>query len=169
MNKYFFLICFFLVSIGFSQTKQDALRDAKITAKATLSSDFKTVLKHTYPPIIKLMGGEKSALNLIKKTFSSMEKQGFSFEKADVISVSKIVKEQEQYRCFVENNNEIKMPGVKITSKSYLLGIYNETKKIWFFLEASKLKEKALLDQVLPDFKTSLNIPEDDVKTEKIK
>lgn len=169
MNKALFLACFFFVSVSFSQTKKEALRDAKITAKATLSSDFKTVLKHTYPPIIKLMGGEEAALNLIEKAFSSMKKQGLSFEKAEVVSVSNIVKEQGQYRCFIENNNEMKMPDVKITSKSYLLGIYDETKKIWYFLEAEKLKEKSIADQILPDFKTSLEIPKDDMKMEKIK
>tara|TARA_R110002073_G_scaffold123234_1_gene266761 strand:+ start:56613 stop:57113 length:501 start_codon:yes stop_codon:yes gene_type:complete len=166
MNKVFFF--FFLVGVGFSQTKEEVLRDAKITSKATLNSDFKTVFKHTYPPIIKLMGGEDTALSLVKGAFDSMKEQGLSFEKADVISVSKIIEEQGQYRCYVENNYEMKMPGVKIISKSYLLGIYDKDKKIWYFLEADKLKNSSLVDQILPDFKTSLNIPENDMKTEKI-
>jgi len=57
------------------------------------------------------------------------------------------------------------MSGQRISSKTYLLGIYNEDDKLWYFLEAKQLKNKALIDQVLPDFKTRLNIPDDEMTT----
>jgi len=168
--KHSFLITLVLIvtSITYSQTKETALRDAKITAKATLDMDFKTVLKHTYPPILKLMGGEAAATNFIKQTFEGMESQGFVFEKADVQEVSEIVKEYGQYRCYSHSINVMKMGNQRITSKSYLLGIYDDDKKIWYFLEAEKLKNKALTDQILPDFKTSLEIPKDEMSFEDI-
>ncbi len=169
--KYSFalLLSLILINASYSQTKEEALRDAKITAQATLDMDFKTVLKHTYPPILKLMGGEEAATDFIKQTFENMESQGFVFEKADVQEVSEVIKEHGQYRCYSHSINVMKMGDQRITSKSYLLGIYDEDKKIWYFLEAEKLKNKALADQILPDFKTSLNIPKDDMTFEDIK
>ncbi len=152
----------------FSQTKEDALKDAKTTSKATLEMDFETVLDHTLPTVLDLMGGKEAALTLLKSTFESMQTQGFVFEKADILSVSEIVKEQGQYRCVIEGYNQMKMSSQRIKSKSYLLGIYNEADGFWWFIEAKQLKNKEILDQVIPNFETSLEIPEDDVEAEAI-
>ncbi len=152
----------------FAQTKEDALRDAKITSKATLNMEFETVLKHTLPAIVELMGGKEAAISTIKNMFDGMKAQGFVFEKADVKGVSEIVKEQGQHRCIIEGFNQMKMSGQRIKSKSYLLGIYNDAGGYWWFIEAKQLKNELMLDQILPDFKTALDIPEDDIKTESI-
>ncbi|WP_299121287.1 hypothetical protein [uncultured Winogradskyella sp.] len=167
-KKLMFVIFLVTSASIFSQTKEDALSDAKITSKATLEMDFKTVLKHTLPKVVNMMGGEEAALTLLKSTFDTMKTQGFVFEKADIISVSEIVEEQGQYRCVIEGYNQMKMASQRIKSKSYLLGIYNETDGYWWFVEAKQLKNKAMLDMVLPDFETNLDIPDDDVQVEQI-
>lgn len=152
----------------FSQTKEDALRDAKLTSKATLNMDFDTVLNHTLPTVLDLMGGKDVAITLLKSTFETMKLQGFVFEKADILSVSEIVNEQGQHRCVIEGFNQMKMDKQRIKSKSYLLGIYNEVDNFWWFIEAKQLKNTALIEQVLPDFKTSLVIPDDAVDVQAI-
>jgi len=163
------LLALIAISIsGFSQTKEDALSDAKITSKATLEMDFETVLKHTLPAVVDIMGGKEAALLLLNNTFDTMKSQGFVFEKADVLSVSEIVEEQGQKRCVIEGFNQMKMAGQRIKSKSYLLGIYNTTDNFWWFIEAKQLKNKAMLDQVIPNFETSLEIPDDDMQVEQI-
>ncbi len=175
MNKLhsrFLMLLIFCSGISFAQSteelKASALRDAKITSEATLKMDFETVFKHTYPSIIELMGGKEKGIELLKTTFATMETQGFVFEKADILGVSDIVFEQEKHRCYIEGFNQMKINGMRIKSKSYLLGIYNSEDKIWYFIEAKQLKNQAMLDMVLPNFETSLVIPEDDMQTEKI-
>jgi hypothetical protein len=169
MNKLLSIVFTFVLCFNtFSQTKEDALRDAKKTSKATLTSDFKTVIKHTYPTIVEVMGEEEKAISFIGKTFEDMEKnQGFKFEKAEVISVSEIVKEQNQYRCFVKSNNQMVIGNQRIKGESYLLGIYNEDGKFWYFIEAKQLLNPSI-HQVLPDFKTELAIPQGKISSEKI-
>lgn len=126
MNKLLlFLLSFFFSFISLSQTKEEALRDAKITADATLKSDYKTVLAYTYTPVLKVMGGKKKALRLISKSMEDMRKQGFAFESAEVVSCSEIVEEQNQKRCFINNTYVMLFNDYRITSKAYLLGIYN--------------------------------------------
>ena len=171
MNKLKKLLLLILIATSanvFSQNKTDALKDAKTTSKATLEMDFETVLKHTLPKVLDMMGGKEATLKVLKTTFEGMKAQGFVFEKADINGVSEVVKEQGQYRCVIEGFNQIKISGQRISSKSYLLGIYNETDKYWWFVEAKQLKNDALTKQILPDFETSLEIPEDDVKVEQI-
>lgn len=152
----------------FAQTKTEALKDAKATSSATIKMDFDTVLKYTLPSALDMMGGKDAALKVVQATYEGMLSQGFVFEKAEVIGVSEIVKEQGQYRCVVENFNQMVMSKQRISSKSYLLGIYNEADKHWWFIEASQLKNEALKNQILPNFETKLSIPEDDVKVEPI-
>ena len=152
----------------FSQTKEDALKDAQATSKATLDMDFETVLNHTHPKVVEIMGGKKAALTLLQTTFESMKTQGFVFEKAEILNVSEVIKEQNQYRCFIEGYNQMKIASQRIKSKSYLLGIYNEAESFWWFIEAKQLKNKAMLDDVFPNFKTRLEIPEDNLEVEPI-
>jgi len=169
MNKLKSILLFVLIALslnGFSQTKEDALKDAKITSRATLELDFKTVLKHTLPSVITLMGGEDAALTMLESTFETMKTQGFVFEKADIINVSEIVKEQGQYRCFIKGFNQMKMTSQRIKSESYLLGIYNDVDEFWWFIEAKQLKNSPLMEQVIPNFETSLDIPDDNVEVE---
>lgn len=171
MNKLKKLTLLVLITLSFSvlsQTKEDALKDAKTTSKATLEMDFETVLKHTLPEVVGLMGGKEAAITLLKSTFDTMKTQGFVFEKADILSVSEITEEQGQKRCVVSGYNEMKMQGQRIKSKSYLLGIHNEVDGFWWFIEAKQLKNKALLDQIIPNFETGLEIPDDDVTVEQI-
>ena len=165
-NFIFFASVFFSLTL-LSQTKEEALRDAKITAKATLDSNYKTVLDYTYAPVLEIMGGKDKALELITKSMNEMKAQGFVFKSADVISCSKIVEEQNQKRCYIKNTYVMIFNGYRMTSDAYLLGVYNEDKKAWNFIEAKQLSNP-MMSSVLPDFKTSLNIPQGTMNSEKI-
>ena len=173
MNKTYLLIVLFLCSsLGFAQDKatlkEMALKDVKTTSEATLGKDYKTVLKHTHPNVIELMGGNEKALELVEATFKSINEQGIVFEKAEIISVSDVIFEQDEYRCLVEGFNQMKMPGMRIKSTSYLLGFYDAEDKIWFFIEADKMNNKALAEKLFPGFETSFEIPKDTMESEEI-
>lgn len=151
-----------------SELKAQALKDAKITSQATLKFDFETVLKHTYPGVVALMGGQEKATNLLESTFNSMAQEGFVFEKAEIISVSDIVYEQGEYRCYIESYNQMIMNNLRIKSRAYLLGVYDSDLKYWYFIEAKQVKNNTLMDQVFPNFKTGLVIPDNEMTQEKI-
>lgn len=176
MNKpflYFGMLLMFVSSISFSQSKAElkelAFQQAKITADATIAGDYKTVIKHTYPTIVTVMGGEENAIALIEDTFKTMGQQGFEFEMAEVVSVSDVIYEQDEYRCYVHNKNQMRMNDMRIFADSYLLGIYNAENKIWYFLEAKQLNNSGMIDQILPNFKTDLQIPDDTTEMKQIK
>ena len=166
------MLLLFCSSISFAQStealKASALRDAKIAAQANLKMDFNKVLDYTYPSILELMGGKEKAVELLNSTFNTMKENGFVFEKADVLGVSDIVFENDQYRCYIQGFNQMIMSGMRIKSKSYLFGIYNSEAKFWYFMEAKQLKNEAMMKQIFPNFKTSLEIPDDEMTTEEI-
>jgi len=160
-------LCFAVLLVvayyGHTQTKKEALRDAKITANAFVRSNIDDLLKHTLPSVIALMGGKEAAKNSMARTMSSMEKQGFKVLKSEITTVSDIVIEQNQHRCVVENEIEMLTDTQRLFSKSYLLGIYNKTDGFWWFIEAKELQTPSIANQILPAFKTDLIIPKNEV------
>jgi hypothetical protein len=110
------------------------------------------------------MGGKEAAKSSITKMYQSMKDQGVVFEKADILEVSDIVQEQGQSRCTVKSYNVMTMTGQRMKSTSYLLGIYNELDEHWSFIEAKQLQTPQLVNQILPNFETSLDLPKDDVE-----
>ncbi|HLT52832.1 MAG TPA: hypothetical protein VKZ97_03025 [Flavobacteriaceae bacterium] len=169
------LLLFGFVGLGHTQNqdlevlKALALENANTTTKATLDGDYATVIKHTLPSVVNLMGTPEEAVAYVEETFNGMKAQGFAFEKSEVLSVSDVVFEQEQYRCYVQSFHQMRFNGKLIKSKSCMLGIYNEADKFWCFLEAKELKNIGLQEMVLPDFETSLEIPDDEMVSEDIK
>jgi len=149
--------------------KASAMRDAKAATDATLKLDFKTLLTFTHPNILEAAGGADVMEEYLKTTFAQMQANGFEYEKVETKAVSDIVKEQGEYRCYIENYNQMKMKDKRIISTSYMLGFYNETTKKWTFVEAKEMKSTGTIIAYFPDFKTSLNIPENTMKVEDIK
>lgn len=168
MKNVLVILFSFLSFCLFSQTKEDALKDAKITSKATLDGEYETVLKHTLPSVIEMMGGKDVALYFIESTFEGMKKQGFVLEKVDILGVSEIVEEQNQYRCIVEKYTEIVIENQRVKSKSSLLGIYNKEGKYWWFIEAKDILSDEITQEILPNFKTDLEIPDDEISFESL-
>ncbi|OIQ31077.1 MAG: hypothetical protein BM564_02360 [Bacteroidetes bacterium MedPE-SWsnd-G2] len=175
MNKLFTLIAFILVStqLSFAQSdkanKETALEEAKLVAAATIMKDYGTVMDYTIPAVVELMGGRASAIELISSAMAGMETQGLVFEKAEILEVLEVKTEQDQLRCVIKGRNQMKMDNERIISESYLLGIFDETVNHWYFIEARQLKNTDLIQQVIPGFETTLNIPEDVQTTEIIK
>lgn len=159
----------FITAQSTEELKQSAIRDAKAAANASLKLDYETILKYTHPSIVEVSGGKDYLIKAMSDMFDNMKKQGFVFEKAEVIEVTNVLEEDGEYHCLVRNNNQMVISGMRIKSKSHLFGFYDAEKKQWYFLEAEKLKNKDLVNQLLPDFKTTINIPNDEVTTEEIK
>lgn len=171
-----FLICALVlfVSIGnvWSQNEKElkdlAIENAQAASNATIAMDFETVLKYTLPSVVELMGGKEAALPMLTSQFDKMTADGFVFEKAEVKGIVDFKKENDEYRCIIEGYNEMRMPEMKIKSKSFLLGVYNPEVEHWYFVEAKQLKNPSLREMVLPDFQTEMDLPEDEMTTEVI-
>lgn len=165
MKIYIILFLLFLSStLGIAQTKESALVDANITAKATLKEDFKTVLTYSHPNILKASGGMEVMIPQIEGMFTEMKKEGFKFVSAEVESVSDVIQEQGELRCFVKNINVMEISGKTMKSTSYLLGFFLDGADHWVFVEAEKMKNPQTIQTFFPNFKTNLDIPPDDIE-----
>ncbi|AXG68912.1 hypothetical protein KORDIASMS9_01131 [Kordia sp. SMS9] len=173
MKKITFLLFVFCATQVFSQDmkalKATAMRDAQAACNATLKQDFKTLLTYTHPNILNAAGGAEVMEKYLESTFKQMNDEGFVYEIAETKSVSDVVKEQGEHRCYVENYNVMKMKDKRIVSTSYMLGFYNETAKRWTFVEAKEMKDSGAIIAYFPDFKTAMKIPENTMEMKDIK
>ena len=111
IKKITLLLFVFCATQAFSQDlkalKSTAMRDAKAATEATKKEDFKTLLTYTHPNILEAAGGAEVMEEYLKTTFNQMKANGFVYEKVETKSVSDVVKEQGEYRCYVENYNQM--------------------------------------------------------------
>lgn len=172
MIKYFLGLLFLVAAATGvnAQTEQElkdlAMAQAKITSDATVAGDFSTVLDYTLPSVLDMMGGKEAALSTISTAMAGMKEQGFEITKSEVKKMVGFAQEEGQYRCVIENYVVLDHPDYAVNSTSYIFGVYDEEASQWYFIEGAQLKNDALAQMVIPGFKTSLNIPDDDRTTE---
>ncbi|WP_298515196.1 hypothetical protein [uncultured Kordia sp.] len=173
MKKIAFLLFIFCATQVFSQDmealKASALRDAKATAEATLKQDFKTLLTYSHPNIVEGSGGAEFMENYLIQSFEQMKTQGFAIESAEVKFVSDVVKEQGEYRCYVQNKMVMSVKKKRFFLTGYTIGFFNESTKKWTFVEAKQMKDTGNGIPFFPNFKTSMNIPENTTEIKDIK
>lgn len=172
MKKVFLLLLLISTSI-FAQTeealKKQAIKEASETAQAMLDLDFKTIAKYTHPNIIKAMGGEDKMIAILENSFGGMLQSGVKFEESKIGKLLDFKKEQNQYRCLIENflTMSMQQQGKRVKRKSTLFGFYDEKIKKWTFVEANKMQGGAA-SKLFPEFKTSITIPIEDQKVENL-
>jgi len=143
------------------ELKALALSDAKATAKAMLDSDFETIAKYTHPNIAAVVGGKDKMVAMLEQSFGGMKEAGISVDESSVGKLISFKKEDGEYHCLIENYLVMTMQLQKkrVSKKSTLFGFYHPEEKQWTFVEANKLGEGS--SQFFPDFKTSIEIPDD--------
>ena len=128
--------------------------------------DFDTLTNYFYPGVLKLMGGKEKAIELLNSRFDSLKENGFVFEKSDVLECQMLFLRRINIAVILKDSIKRLRMARRTKSKSYVLGIYNDETKSWYFIEAKQLKNKLMMNLVLPNFKTSLEIPDDAMTTE---
>jgi len=156
------LISFILISVcsvGYSQIDTKTIKDqAKVTAEATINSDFETLLKFTHPTVIKMIGGKDKMLHILKTGKEEMDKEGIKFLKVDIGKPSKTYQAGNEIHCLVPQTIFMKVQGGKLKTEAHLLAISQDNGSNWFFIDTAQLN-MTNVRTVLPNFNMALKIP----------
>lgn len=150
-----------LYSQNIKDLKKTALRDSKIVSAASLKQDTRTLIKYTHPKIVKKYGKLKT-MEAIDDVFGMMGAQNISILDSKIKEVGEIKRESGQYRCLVTNEIKMDLNGRNFIVKSSLFGFYDKGKEQWYFIEGTKLLNDPDTLSIFPNFKTSIEIPEDE-------
>jgi hypothetical protein len=143
----------------FAQDAAVVKRQANVVAKALLTSDFKTVIAHTYPKAVEIGGGKVKMLQVMSASINQMKSQGFAFEKITIGEPGKFYKAGTQVHCLVPEQLIMKTSKGRMAASSNLLAVSNDKGKSWSFLDLNR-GTMASLKTLFPNFNNNLVIPQ---------
>ena len=151
-----------LLSLPATVFAQDAMvvkNQANVVAKALVSSDFKTVVDHTYPKAVEIGGGKAKLVQMMSAGINQMKAQGFAFEKITIGQPGKFYKAGTQLHCLVPEQLIMKTSKGRMLAKSNLLAVSNDNGKSWSFLDLNKGTISSIRT-LFPNFNSNLILPQ---------
>lgn len=144
----------------------DAQIDPKnIKSQATESSialvvgDYPTLVKHTYPKVVEMMGGGEKMIAMVKRGRADLEAQGIKIDTSMVRDPSATVKAGDEIHCLIPQTVILNIPNGKVRSENYLIGISQDGGKHWYFIDTAQITMANVKD-VLPNYNMDLIIPQ---------
>jgi len=128
-------------------------------AKLLLAKDYKAFAKYTYKSILDMAGGEEKMIELIKQSFDQMETEGYSFINFTIEKPLTIIHFNNTLQCALTENIEMKVPKGRLTTKSTLIGISEDSGQNWTFIDTHGANLKTL-QETISGLSNNLIIPE---------
>jgi len=130
---------------------------------STLKGDFGKVIDHTYPTLVKEIGGREKAIQATEALMKQMNAKGITIKAYTVGDPGEFLTEGGNTFVVIPTSMEMAFPGGKVKAKSYLLGISSDEGKTWKFADgAGIMKHKDALEKLLPKLPVKLKLPEQD-------
>ncbi|WP_276088089.1 hypothetical protein [Pedobacter sp. JY14-1] len=136
---YLFLLVFVPKILDAQANRSTLTQDADRYADATLTGDFKTIMRYTYSGLFKINGGKARLKRDHESSRTRMIAVGESRSKAVVNSVSEIFESGNRHFAVVHINYLTSNPGGIFTLSVPILAVYEDKARSWKFLEAKKL------------------------------
>jgi hypothetical protein len=129
---------------------------------STVTGDYANVIDHTYDSFVKVMGGRENAIKVTESAMEKMKAQGVALKTFEVGDPGEFLAEGSNTFVVVPTTIEMAIPGGKMLSKSYLLGISPDEGKTWKFVDGRGItKHKEALDKFLPKLPAGLKLPDE--------
>jgi hypothetical protein len=127
-------------------------------AKLLLTKNYKAFVKYTYPPVVKMSGGEVKLVALITKSFKDLNDQGYTITSIAVNKPTAIIHFGKKLQCTVTQVLEMKTPKGRLVSVSYLIGNSDNNGNAWTFIDTHGADLKTLKTSI-PGLSDKLIIP----------
>ena len=158
--KHFVYLLLFTAT-SFNARAQDTLflkKQATRFAKATFTSDHKTVIGLTYSGLIAYSGGRDTLKKLITGRIESLHRQGIIGFDGYVGSPGPFYKAGNQLHCLIPETIILKMFNGRYVTRSYLLAVSADAGKNWAFMDVGNMPG-SVLHKILPNYNDELIIP----------
>ena len=160
------LILFFIISVGYAQNNAiadetlttQAKEQANLMGQAFIKGDYQTFNRYTYPALVKAMGGTNKIAATLTQTVNDMHAQGMEFVSIAVDNPSKIVKNNGELQCTLQQHTTLKLPKGKGIATSTLIAVSEDGGKHWYFIDTSN-KDEATIRKTLPNLSSAIVIP----------
>ena len=136
-----FLLLFSCIAYSQPVTNKDSLFRETVKAEAEkmvrllIDKDYKAFTKYTYPPLVKMLGSEAGMVDVLVKTFRSIDAEGFTVSKVSIGDVSAILHIKTLLQCTIVQVLEMTHEKGTLVSKSSLIGLSSDQGTTWTFLD----------------------------------
>jgi hypothetical protein len=159
--KFLSIIFLLFTTICITANAQDTAKvrhDAEAMMQATINGDFKTVIKYSYPPLLKSVGGEDKMIAYLEKSLADMKSRNTIVKAVEIGPPGVIVKSRKKLYSVVPEKVSIQSNGVLVYVNSTLVGISYNNGVDWCFIDTGNLSDKQI-KQIFPDVYDKLSIP----------
>jgi hypothetical protein len=132
---------------------------AKATADALVRADFNTVADHTYPKVIRLMGGRANMISTTAQEMRKMESSGFTIKSVSVVEPNKVQIIGTQIFSIVPMAMTMRVPGGTMLVESFLIAISEDGSKTWKFVDGTIAGNRPMLRRIFPVAADKLRLP----------
>jgi hypothetical protein len=142
------------------EAKAVVKKKAQEICQSIVKADYSKVADLTYPKVVELMGGRDKMIDSIRASMKQMSDGGITIKSLSVDEPSGFLSEGKNTFVIVPTSFVIVGPGVKVITRSYLLGISPDRAKTWTFIDGTGLDDKEKRDKILPKLPAELKLPE---------
>lgn len=162
MRKSIITICFFaLANAGMAQA--DSVRLVPVIRAAAdsmtiafLKKDFTTFAHFNNIRLLDMLGGEAGFIEFLKKQIELLKDVRFTEMKTG--RIIRVLAYNGTHQCIIEQQSEINMEGMVVSSVSHLVGLSVDGGINWRFADANN-GTKEEFASILPELSPSLIIP----------
>jgi hypothetical protein len=162
MRKSIITICFFALA-NVSMAQADSVKlvpliraAADSMTTAFLKKDFTTFAHFNNIHVLDLLGGEAGFVEFLEKQMELLKDVSFSEMKTG--RVIRVLAYNGTQQCIIEQQTEIKMEGIVVSSVSHLVGFSVDGGVNWRFADANN-GTKEEFGSIMPELSPSLIIP----------
>jgi hypothetical protein len=127
-------------------------------SQALVAGDFATVVQLTYPKVVEMTGGSDKMIALLQTGMQKMKGNGVEITSVKVGTPSEFHTAGADLFAIVPTAIELKVPGGKLTQKSFVVGISADAGETWLFADGNGLSADQV-KTVFPNFPDSLPLP----------
>jgi hypothetical protein len=125
---------------------------------ALVKEEFGKVADLTHPKVVELMGGRDKMVAAMASGIKQMKSSGHTFAGVKVEAPSEPVSAGSDLFAVVPFLMEIKIPGGKLTQRSFVIGVSGDAGKSWTFVNGDI--DAKTIRRVLPNLPEKLKLPE---------
>lgn len=149
-----------LPAVVCGQTWSSVIRDqASKVSEALMKNDCETLIKHTHPKVVEMVGGKEKMISVIRQGTEAMAQQGVSIEKVTFGEPSMTVEAGDEIHCLIPQVIYMKIPQGRIRTEASLLAVSRDRGKNWFFVDTANLNMENI-GQVFENYNPALVIPD---------
>lgn len=158
-NIYLLVLTLMLPYALLAQDTALVRQQAQILGDAIIKGDYQTVIDHTYPGVIDMVGGKDKMLQATTQAMGGLKDQGITIEKLTVGHASQFYKAGTQIHCLLPETLRMKLPNGHAIAQSYILAVSSDGGKTWSYMDVNA-NSKDLLPKLFPNFNADLKIPD---------